>query len=62
MTKRLLFEAMQKPTKKRMTALAEQVIMLCDTCDSQDSLSGIIEAGQRQLDSSFDMLNTLMKK
>ena len=60
--KTLLFETMQRPTKKRMAALAEQVIVLCDACDSKDNLSGIIEAGQVQLESSFNMLQELMKR
>ena len=58
--KKLLFEAMEKPTKKRMTALAEGVICVCDALDSQDTLGAVIKAGNESLDHSFSMLQMLM--
>lgn len=58
--KMLLFEAMQNPTKKRMALLAEHVIQVCDECDSQESLTGIIRAGNESLEHSFSMLQSLM--
>jgi len=60
--KKILFEAMQNPTKKRMATLAEHVIELCDSFDSEQSLSGIIKAGNESLQTSFDMLNQLIKR
>ena len=57
--KKLLFEAMQKPNNKRMSALAEGVIAICDTLDAQDSLSAVIQAGNDSLDHSFNMLQKL---
>ena len=59
--KSLLFDALQHPTKKRMACLAERVIELCDVVDSQQTLSGIIKAGDDSLERSFDMLNKLME-
>ena len=58
--KKLLFEAMLKPDKKRMNALAKGVIEICDCLDSQDTLSAVIKAGNESLDHSFSMLQTLM--
>ena len=61
-TKRVLFEAMHHPTKKRMANLAEHVISLCDAVDSRESYGEIIRAGDESLQTSFSMLNELMKK
>jgi len=58
--KKLLLEAMEKPTRKRMKALAVGVITICDTLDSQDTLGAVIRAGNESLDHSFSMLQSLM--
>jgi len=57
--KDVLFRAMQKPTKKNMAELASQVIKVCDELDNQMSLSGIIRAGNDQLEASYNMLERL---
>ena len=58
--KKLLFEAMEKPTKKRMKELAVGVVTICDILDSQDTLGAVIRAGNESLEHSFSMLQALM--
>jgi hypothetical protein len=60
--KRLLFEAMDKPNKKRMTALASEVIAVCDALDEQNTLSAVIKVGNDSLDHSLDILQKLHKQ
>ena len=60
--KKLLFEAMQKPNNKRMTALAEGVISVCDALDAQNTLGAVIKAGNDSLDHSLNILQKLQKQ
>lgn len=57
--KRALFKAMEKPTRKNLSALATQVDNLCNAYDSENSLGGVIRAGNEQLKTSYEMLERL---
>jgi len=59
--RRSLLKITQKHTDKRMVALTNDVMALCDEYDEITNLSAVIKAGNESLQQSFDMLETLRK-
>jgi len=59
--RRSLLKITQKHTDKRMAALVDDVMNLCDAYDEITNLSTVINAGNESLQQSFDMLEALRK-
>jgi len=59
--RRSLLRVTQKYTDKRMEKLSSDVMDLCDAYDNAVNLSTMIEAGNKSLKQSFDMLDKLRK-
>lgn len=57
----LLLEVTRKATNKRIDKLALEVLGLCDSYDEITSMERIIEAGEKSLDHSFEMIEKLRK-
>jgi hypothetical protein len=56
-----LLKITQKYSDKRMAALSNDVMNLCDAYDEITNLSTVISAGNESLQQSFNMLETLRK-
>ena len=57
----LLLEVTRKATNKRLDKLALEVMGLCDAYDEITSMERIIEASEKSLDQSFEMIEKLRK-